>query len=163
MVLGLFLYRFAKLFARLGAGFASAAFLFDTFFAICNPGGGLSFGIAFITFAMVILQGFAIVPVLFIAGPREMEIPTKTIDEEEKDMTKQIWNRFEWDKGRVASEEIRERELMENLLRARGYFECKREYERIKKDKKKGKKSLEGFEIKSSQAVYSLPADYKSL
>ena len=57
------------MFVRFGAGFASAAFLFDIIFSKHNPGGGRGYGFVFTTVAMIILLIFAIIPVLFIAGP----------------------------------------------------------------------------------------------
>ena len=94
----------ATLFARLGAGFASAAFLFDSFFAICNPGGGLGFGIAFITIAMFILHGFAFVPVLFFAGTRTMKVKEMTTDEYEQWKINEYRKIFAAQEGNVPDE-----------------------------------------------------------
>ena len=44
--------------------------MFDIIFSKSYPGGGLSVGFALTTIAMAILLVFAIIPVLFIAGPK---------------------------------------------------------------------------------------------
>ena len=136
----------AKLFARLGAGFASAAFLFDTFFAVCNPGGGLGIGIAFIRSAIFILYGFAIVPVLFFTGTREMKMPIVTVDDIEKTTYMAIEKCFALLKGKVPDEELRLKDLEMNKLRARDDMKVLSEKER------KGEKIKYGWQMEISQA-----------
>ena len=140
--------RLAKFFARLGACFASLAFIFDIFFYKFNPGGGLKFGFAFTTFAMIILLGYAIVPVLFITGTGEIKMPTLTLEEKEDKTYEAVRIHFERQKGNVDDEELRKHEMKTALEKVR------HAYAQYRIDKKEGRTIGNGipiFEFKNSQ------------